>query len=85
MQAAKRPYEKPAWARLWKVIRSTDISYSLPTAAMSRGWELREVEFEPSDPVFLYDAHGRILREWDYVPSLTEVFEACQQLAPDRW
>lgn len=55
----------------------------LPTEAYHRGmaltWWHPEALQTPTDPVIL-ELRGRELYRWDYIPSLTEVFEICKQM-----
>lgn len=61
-----------------KWYQEEDISRMLPTEAVYRGVRLRWW-LDDGDPVALYDRKGAVLRQWDYVPSLGEVFEACAE------
>lgn len=59
---------------------SDDISHMLPTAAYDKGYSLTwEAPPQQVDPIDL-TLRGRRLYQWDYIPSLTEVFEVCKQL-----
>lgn len=82
MEALKKRtrYEKPKWAKGLKTIYGDDITHFLPTFAVIQGCKLREVEYELADPIILYDRNYKILYEWQYTPSLTEVFEVCEHL-----
>lgn len=73
-------YDKPKWARDFPILAWEDLTPSLPTTAIHQGYRLRFVEYDRRDPVILYDRNRRLVHEWAYVPSLTEVFELCQQL-----
>ena len=74
-------YEKPAWAGHLSTVVWDDLSRSLPTVATQQGYRLRWVEYDyVRDPVILYDRNRRIVHEWQYIPSLTEVFEVCRDL-----
>jgi len=54
----------------------------LPTDAYHRGWHLTwwGPEEWQSGPVIL-GRPGQVLYQWDYIPSLAEVFEKCRELA----
>jgi len=60
-----------------------DLSHMLPTDAFYKGMRLdwERPNYNP-DPVILSQiGHpGRELYRWDYIPSLTEVFEKCKEL-----
>lgn len=58
-----------------------DLSNNLPTEAFNKGYFLEWEEPQKVDPVFLRDKRGTIVYRWDYVPSLTEVFEVCGKIA----
>jgi len=60
---------------------SVPLDDALPTEAVNKGYGLSW--WSPAvfqrDPVFLYKHNWEVYR-WDYIPSLTEVFEVCKQL-----
>lgn len=63
-------------------IYGDDISYNLPTAAYERGYRLYEMVLLPSvDPIQLRDKKGTLILQWNHIPSLAELFEACGRLS----
>ncbi len=53
-----------------------DLSMNLPLEASLAGMTLEfETPLQSVDPVYLKDGDGNILKEWWYIPSLTEVRE----------
>ena len=64
-------------------IREEDLSHMLPTEGYQKGWRLTWLPPRTADPVVLEATRrprGQLYR-WDYIPSLAEVFEICQELA----
>jgi hypothetical protein len=57
-----------------------DITPMLSVGAWLKGMTLTLVDppYRP-DPVYLLDKSGNILREWEYVPWIGEVDDACEQ------
>jgi len=55
------------------------IDDALPLEAVNQGWSLMW-EYIVIDPVYLIDRKGAELYRWDYIPSLTELFEVCASL-----
>lgn len=73
-------------AKLRDIRRSVpydDLTRMLPVEAYYRGmtltWWQPEALQIATDPVIL-KLRGREIYRWDYIPSLTEVFEVCRQL-----
>lgn len=59
-----------------KICTFEDLSMSLPTEASMAGLTLTAEEPPySSDPIYLKDSKGNILREWEKSPSLTEIRE----------
>lgn len=63
-----------------------DISDMLPTSAVLKGWML-VCFYTPSysdtrkfDQIAIFDQNMKELYKWNYEPSLTEIFEKCQEL-----
>lgn len=56
-----------------------DLTHMLPTEAYYRGMTLTWWRPVLTDPVIL-ELRGREIYRWDYIPSLTEVFEVCKNL-----
>lgn len=74
----ERQYEKPASLNRGPITVHHVMDDALPIAAHFRGYHLldvRLVERLKVDPVCLYSPEGKILREWQYPPSLSEVDE----------
>lgn len=63
-------------------MKEGDITTMLPAEAINKEWHLKWYELPSEDPVFIETKRGQILYQWpeNYIPSLTEVFEVCQQL-----
>ena len=60
--------------------RQVDLTKMLPVDAWLRGLTLILVDPKYyADPVYLIGSHG-VIREWDYVPSLGEVDDACKNI-----
>lgn len=57
-----------------------DLTPMLSVDAWLKGMTLTLVDprYRP-DPVYLLDKSGNILREWEYVPWIGEVDDACEQ------
>ena len=71
-------------ARIKERIRDYEaLTRMLPTEAYYKGmtltWWAPEALGIPTDPVILR-FRDRELYRWDYIPSLTEVFEVCKEL-----
>lgn len=76
-----RKYERPESAKDMYIVSWKNLSAMLPTDAYLHGCILRDLELNYNrDPVVLYDNNGKILHEWGYIPSLSEVFETCHEL-----
>ena len=56
-----------------------DLSEMLPTEAYYKRFTLTWLRPTLADPVIL-EAPGKEIYRWDYIPSLTEVFEICQTI-----
>lgn len=60
-----------------------DLTRMLPIEAYYKGmsltWWRPEALQISTDPIIL-ELRGRELYRWDYIPSLTEVFEVCKEL-----
>ena len=60
--------------------RTEDITKMLPVDAWLRGMILVLVRpRDDDDPVYLIGSHG-VIREWEYVPSIGEVDDACKEI-----
>jgi hypothetical protein len=60
--------------------RQEDLTSMLPVDAWLRGLSL--ILVDPKyyvDPVYLLGNHG-VIQEWDYIPSLAELDEACKNV-----
>jgi len=64
-----------------KAPHSEPLDKMLPTEAINKGYGLSwwSPEVFQQDPVFLYK-HSREVYRWDYVPSMTEVWEKIKEL-----
>ena len=82
IERKRRRYEKSLRARNRVTLSWHILDAQLPTPAIHQGYMLRFVEYDYglADPVILYDKNRRIVHEWDYIPSLTDVFELCKAL-----
>lgn len=57
-----------------------DLTHMLSVDAWLKGMTLTFVDPRyRQDPVYLLDEKGNILREWEYLPSIGEVDDACEQ------
>ena len=62
-----------------------ELSEALPFEAYIRGWRLYDNSPIPNiDPVQLRDRDKKLLYEWLYTPSITEVFEVCDKLIAEE-
>jgi hypothetical protein len=58
-----------------------DLSHMLPVDAWLRRMRLTLVDpKQQADPVYLIDPDGRPVREWDYIPSMAEIDDACRKV-----
>jgi hypothetical protein len=61
--------------------RKEDITRMLPVDARLKDMALVFVNpRDRQDPVYLLDSTGAIIREWEYIPSLGEVDDACNEV-----
>lgn len=59
-----------------------NLTKMLPVEARVRNCRLvLRRPFNDPDPVYLLDSQGNVLREWEYVPSMGEVDDACKLLS----
>jgi hypothetical protein len=58
-----------------------NLTSMLPIEAYQKGLRLilRDPRHQP-DPVYLLDSDGIIRKQWDYVPTMGEVDDACRQV-----
>lgn len=60
--------------------RREDLTKMLSVHAWLKGMKLTFVDPRwRQDPVYLLDGKGNIIREWEHVPSIGEVDDACEQ------